>query len=294
MTEAQTRKVPDGPSADGATPAPSGEFVQSLARGFAVIRAFDEQHPQLTLSEVAKRAGLSRATARRFLFTLVTLPVELNASHRARQLLSASGLVSPTEMGGVSAVLNAAALTYVAALAQVEVELQETVHAKLAAESARNVAQDALAKAEVARHKAAEEALAAAKARDAASTGGDDARRELDKLRRRVAELEKAGTAGVEAKLDVFPEQQHTFQMAAGRAPEADDAIQRFAGWVRPPRAASTTGRGDAGEEGDDGASTPEDDLDLDGIRDAARRPLTPINDDETLVIPRIRVGSGR
>lgn len=52
------------------------------------------------------------------LFTLVTLPVELNASHRARQLLSASGLVSSTEMGGVSAVLNAAALTYVAALAQ--------------------------------------------------------------------------------------------------------------------------------------------------------------------------------
>ncbi len=55
------------------TPAPSGEFVQSLARGFAVIRAFDEQHPELTLSEVARRAGLSRATARRVLFTLVTL-----------------------------------------------------------------------------------------------------------------------------------------------------------------------------------------------------------------------------
>lgn len=73
MTDAQTRKLPDGPSADGSTPAPSGEFVQSLARGFAVIRAFDEHHPQLTLSEVAKRAGLSRATARRFLFTLVRL-----------------------------------------------------------------------------------------------------------------------------------------------------------------------------------------------------------------------------
>ena len=52
---------------------PSGEFVQSLARGFAVIRAFDEQHADLTLSEVAARAGLSRATARRFLYTLVAL-----------------------------------------------------------------------------------------------------------------------------------------------------------------------------------------------------------------------------
>jgi hypothetical protein len=78
-------------------------------------------------------------------------------------------------------------------LAQVEVELQEAVHAKLAADSARGVAADALAKSEVARAKAAEEALASAKARDQAGSAGDDARRELDKLRRRVAELEKAG-----------------------------------------------------------------------------------------------------
>jgi len=76
-------------------------------------------------------------------------------------------------------------------LAALEVELQEAVHGKLAAESARNVAQDALAKAEVARHRAAEEALASAKARDQASTGGDDARRELDRLRRKVTDLEK-------------------------------------------------------------------------------------------------------
>jgi hypothetical protein len=31
----------------------------------------------------------------------------------------------------------------------------------------------------------------------------------------------------------VFPEQ-HTFQMAAGRAPESDDALDRLASWVRP------------------------------------------------------------
>jgi chromosome segregation ATPase len=80
-------------------------------------------------------------------------------------------------------------------LAQIEVELQEALHGKLSAESARNVAQDALAKAEVARHKAAEEALAASKARDQASTGSDDARRELDRLRRRVAEFEKLKAA---------------------------------------------------------------------------------------------------
>jgi Zn-dependent membrane protease YugP len=51
------------------------------------------------------------------IFALATLPVELNASNRARKLLTDSGLVnSPEEMKGVSNVLNAAALTYVAAL----------------------------------------------------------------------------------------------------------------------------------------------------------------------------------
>lgn len=48
-------------------------FVQSLERGLAVIRAFDSEHSQLTLSEVAKITGLTRAAARRFLHTLVEL-----------------------------------------------------------------------------------------------------------------------------------------------------------------------------------------------------------------------------
>jgi epsilon-lactone hydrolase len=45
---------------------------------------------------------------------------------------------------------------------------------------------------------------------------------------------EHAGKAGVDVRLDVFPGMLHTFQMAAGRAPEADDAIRRMADWVRP------------------------------------------------------------
>jgi IclR family pca regulon transcriptional regulator len=49
------------------------DFVQSLERGLAVIRAFDAEHPQLTLSEVARATGLTRAAARRFLLTLVEL-----------------------------------------------------------------------------------------------------------------------------------------------------------------------------------------------------------------------------
>jgi IclR family pca regulon transcriptional regulator len=53
--------------------AASGDFVQSLARGLSVIRAFDAEHAELTLSDVARRAGITRAAARRFLLTLESL-----------------------------------------------------------------------------------------------------------------------------------------------------------------------------------------------------------------------------
>ena len=51
-------------------------------------------------------------------FTLITLPVEFNASARARAMLTDAGLIYADEMPGVRAVLDAAALTYVAAAAQ--------------------------------------------------------------------------------------------------------------------------------------------------------------------------------
>lgn len=50
-------------------------------------------------------------------FQLVTLPVELNASKRALQQIQANGLLYDNELQGAKEVLNAAALTYVAALA---------------------------------------------------------------------------------------------------------------------------------------------------------------------------------
>jgi len=48
------------------------------------------------------------------LFTLVTLPVEFNASARAKTQLNELGLVPSTESAGVKSVLSAAAWTYVA------------------------------------------------------------------------------------------------------------------------------------------------------------------------------------
>ncbi|MGC9494855.1 IclR family transcriptional regulator domain-containing protein [Streptomyces sp. WG7] len=45
------------------------DFVESLARGLTVLTAFGEDHPALTLTDVAKATGLARATARRALIT---------------------------------------------------------------------------------------------------------------------------------------------------------------------------------------------------------------------------------
>lgn len=56
-------------------------------------------------------------------FTLVTLPVEFDASKRAKQQLAGSGMFSPQELKGVSQVLDAAALTYVAAAVQAVVTM---------------------------------------------------------------------------------------------------------------------------------------------------------------------------
>ncbi|SRR6266542_668003 len=67
--------------------------------------------PQLAL------AGLLVFTAVA-IFTAVTLPVEFNASNRAMHLLEENGLVTAQDAGMARKVLDAAALTYVASLAQ--------------------------------------------------------------------------------------------------------------------------------------------------------------------------------
>jgi IclR family transcriptional regulator, pca regulon regulatory protein len=62
-----------GPGAGSGSVEREPDFVQSLQRGIAVIRAFDADHPTLTLSDVARSTGLARAAARRFLLTLADL-----------------------------------------------------------------------------------------------------------------------------------------------------------------------------------------------------------------------------
>ncbi len=44
----------------------------------------------------------------------------------------------------------------------------------------------------------------------------------------------RAKAAGVDVRCDVYPEMQHVWHFMAGKAPEADDAIQKLAAWVKP------------------------------------------------------------
>ena len=62
----------------------SPDFVQSLARGLQVLRAFDHSLPQASLSEIAERTGLARAVVRRNLLTLQHLGY---VASRGRQFL---------------------------------------------------------------------------------------------------------------------------------------------------------------------------------------------------------------
>ena len=57
-------------SGNGGTTEAGSDFVQSLERGLAVIQAFSATSPRLTLSDVARATGLTRAASRRFLLTL--------------------------------------------------------------------------------------------------------------------------------------------------------------------------------------------------------------------------------
>lgn len=69
-------------STDATMPRPGDTYVQSFARGLQVIRSFSAQAPRQTLSEVAEKAELTRAGARRILLTLQQLGyVESDGKH---------------------------------------------------------------------------------------------------------------------------------------------------------------------------------------------------------------------
>ena len=74
----------DSKAADAGKPVPGDSYVQSFARGLEVIRSFSASAPVQTLSEVADRAGLTRAGARRILLTLQALGYVVNDGRQFR------------------------------------------------------------------------------------------------------------------------------------------------------------------------------------------------------------------
>jgi len=95
-----------------------GSVLGQIAVAFGLVLIMS----QSVLGEKVLLLGILGYTAV-FLFTLVTVPVEYNASSRAMEALTRQGIVSEDEVPEVRSVLNAAALTYVAAAVTVLLNL---------------------------------------------------------------------------------------------------------------------------------------------------------------------------
>ena len=104
------------PDADALLPGAGGEHRLEPGLGADHDRAFPA-HPRLAwLGVFVFSAGA--------VFALATLPVEFNASARAKELLFTTGIIqTEEERRGVNRVLNAAALTYVAGLVTAVLQL---------------------------------------------------------------------------------------------------------------------------------------------------------------------------
>ncbi len=94
---------------------PIAKFGSQLAFPLFFLGVFARQPSLISMGIIAFSAAV--------LFTLITLPVEFDASRRAIVALRASVIVNEEELGGVKEVLFAAALTYVAAVAMAALQL---------------------------------------------------------------------------------------------------------------------------------------------------------------------------
>lgn len=68
------------------------DFITSLAKGLEVLRAFDEHNPKMSVSDLAQKLDISRASARRFLLTLEDLGYLSKAGQRYQLTSKVLGL----------------------------------------------------------------------------------------------------------------------------------------------------------------------------------------------------------
>jgi chromosome segregation ATPase len=164
------------------------ELRADSGRSSAQISAIDEENKRLAkmLAEIQGRAVSGHPVdasdhAARAAEEIKSLRVELRTVESDRDRLQEMYERAETEVDRLQQ-----------AVARLEVESRDWHDKSNRAASNKSVADEALGKAEAARHKAQEEAIAAARQRDEAVTGADQARRELDRARRRIDELESS------------------------------------------------------------------------------------------------------
>jgi IclR family transcriptional regulator, pca regulon regulatory protein len=73
MIDMQAEPPPSDAAPDDTAQPSQRDLVAGLEKGLAVIEAFDQERPRLSITEVAERTGLTRAAARRYLITLTYL-----------------------------------------------------------------------------------------------------------------------------------------------------------------------------------------------------------------------------
>jgi hypothetical protein len=124
-------------------------------------------------------------------------------------------------------------------VANLEVELREATDERERAAASKSVSDDAMTRAELARHKAAEQALVASKEREEALRLADEARRELDKAHRRLAEVSEGtaiGPSGVELEM---AEQSRKLERALTESRERNAALEAELRTARAEREAA-------------------------------------------------------
>ncbi len=159
------------------------EMARDEARQRAKIEAIDEENRRLSRMLAEAQGGGEHGSVEhsaRQSAELKELRVEVKTLEADRGRLEALHRSSESALDRMQE-----------RLAKLEVELREAREAREKALSARMVAEQALTKAELARHKAEENALSAAQDHETDKSGSEELRFELEKAQRKIAELEK-------------------------------------------------------------------------------------------------------
>jgi chromosome segregation ATPase len=200
------------------------ELSSKMGRLTAQVSAIDEENRRLTqlLTELRGRRGPNgeedhAAAAHTAAVTaeLKTLRIALKTVESDRDHYRQLSERSETEVDDLRE-----------RVAKLEVELREAHDDRDRAHAGKSVSDDAITRAELARHKAAEEAVNAERARDEAERLHREIQRELDKSRRRVAELEEDTQSQAAVPVEALLEENRRLERKMNEAAEIITALE--------------------------------------------------------------------